>query len=151
MGRGVGQMLSNPKKSLEILLAVNHGNLASHARLAHFSGAPEMRTHPDAAPGGRERFAPWHPTWPHLPAAALVALASQISVWGAQGTPKLEYNRDIRPILSDRCFKCHGPDKGSRKASLRLDVAHEAYAKRKKRHQPALVPRTPGDSLLGQK
>ena len=35
---------------------------------------------------------------------------------------KLEYNRDIRPILSDNSYKCHGPDKGNRKAKLRLDV-----------------------------
>ncbi|WP_437227297.1 DUF1553 domain-containing protein [Planctomicrobium sp. SH661] len=34
---------------------------------------------------------------------------------------KLEYNRDIRPILSDACFACHGPDSASRKGGLRLD------------------------------
>ena len=34
----------------------------------------------------------------------------------------IEFNRDIRPILSDRCFTCHGPDAGHRKAGLRFDV-----------------------------
>ena len=44
---------------------------------------------------------------------------------------KIQYNRDIRPILAENCFACHGPDSASRKANLRLDkreVAIEAGA-----------------------
>lgn len=35
---------------------------------------------------------------------------------------KINFNRDIRPLLADRCFHCHGPDEGNRKAGLRLDL-----------------------------
>ena len=34
----------------------------------------------------------------------------------------VEFNRDIRPIFSDKCYTCHGPDAGNRKTKLRFDV-----------------------------
>jgi hypothetical protein len=43
---------------------------------------------------------------------------------------RLTYNRDVRPILSDACFSCHGPDAKARKGGLRLDVKDEAYRDR---------------------
>src|SRR3954467_7749260 len=39
---------------------------------------------------------------------------------------RIKFNRDVRPILSDNCFHCHGPDKNARKAELRLDVREQA-------------------------
>ncbi len=46
----------------------------------------------------------------------------------SQSADKVSYNFHIRPILSDKCFKCHGPDPGFRSAGLRLDIADSAYA-----------------------
>ncbi len=56
--------------------------------------------------------------------AALIARAESVPVSAA----KLEYNRDVRPILSDKCFRCHGPDSAARKANLRLDRRDDALA-----------------------
>src|SRR3954467_14084400 len=55
---------------------------------------------------------------------------------------KIEYNRDIRPILAENCFSCHGPDSASRKARLRLDQ-HDAAVK-----AGAIAPGKPRDSEL---
>lgn len=46
------------------------------------------------------------------------------------GSSKIEFNRQIRPILSEHCFRCHGADARARKAELRLDVRDEAVAKK---------------------
>jgi hypothetical protein len=59
----------------------------------------------------------------------------------------ISYNFNIRPILSDKCFKCHGPDANKREAALRLDMPESAY--RALRDDPsahALVPGKPGES-----
>ena len=55
-----------------------------------------------------------------LPAA--VACAAACLTWSAAAAEPIGYNRDIRPILSDNCFGCHGPDDHARQAGLRLDV-----------------------------
>ncbi len=60
---------------------------------------------------------------------ALVAVLVGGSAASYAGPP-VSFNRDVRPILADHCFACHGPDKNARKAELRLDVEEETHADR---------------------
>src|SRR5690348_18393805 len=58
----------------------------------------------------------------------------------------VEFNRDIRPILSDKCYTCHGPDKANRKSKLRFDT--EAGAKQDLGGHFAIVPGDPAASEM---
>src|SRR5438128_546475 len=55
---------------------------------------------------------------------------------------KIDYNFQIRPLLADRCFVCHGPDENKRKAKLRLDIPEVAFAR------GAVVPGKPEESAV---
>src|SRR5688572_20970181 len=72
-----------------------------------------------------------------------LALLSALCVKGA--SPVIQFNRDIRPILSENCFACHGPDNNARKAGLRLDTK-EGIFEHTPKHEPAVVPRNPEKS-----
>ncbi len=65
------------------------------------------------------------------------------------GSGIISYNFQIRPILSDKCYNCHGPDANKRQAGLRLDIASEAYkALQEHPRAHALVPGKPELSEL---
>jgi len=59
----------------------------------------------------------------------------------------VDYRRDVRPILSDNCYACHGPDAAQRQAGLRLDVRDSALARTKSGAVP-VVPGAPAESEL---
>lgn len=61
----------------------------------------------------------------------------------------ISYNFDVRPILSDKCFICHGPDGNKREAGLRLDIADSAYRPLKETKGAfAIVPGKPDESEI---
>ncbi|CAG5069381.1 hypothetical protein DYBT9623_02117 [Dyadobacter sp. CECT 9623] len=63
----------------------------------------------------------------------------------------VDYTYDVKPILSDRCFACHGPDANHQKGDLRLDVAEVAYKKEAESGLKAINPGKPGSSELVQR
>ena len=80
---------------------------------------------------------------------ALLPVLGSVALLCPAGSPdkKIEFNRDIRPILSDKCFTCHGPDAANRKTKLRFDIESGAMIElREGKH--AIVSRDPDKSEL---
>lgn len=61
---------------------------------------------------------------------------------------EIDFNFHVKPILSDKCFACHGPDKSKQKAGLRLDLMEVATSKLEETRNIAIVPGDPNNSEL---
>ncbi len=78
--------------------------------------------------------------WRCAPRAAISVAGLFLFFLSLPAHAKVDFNRDIRPIVSNTCFLCHGPDPNARKAKLRLDVREEAIAR------GAILPGKPEES-----
>jgi hypothetical protein len=78
----------------------------------------------------------------------LVCFFVAAGLLASDGNPEpVRFNRDIRPMMSDTCFHCHGFDPKSRKGGLRLDIREEAL-KAGKSGEIAIVPGKPEQSEI---
>jgi hypothetical protein len=73
-----------------------------------------------------------------------LGLVLELAAYGADG---IDYNRQIRPVLAEKCYACHGPDANKRKAGLRLDQEEVAKGVLESGMR-AIVPGDPGESEL---
>jgi len=79
---------------------------------------------------------------------AIVAFPPSATSGQASTAPQaLSFNRDVRPIMSDSCFRCHGPDRNARMAGLRLDIRDEAIKPTRSGRTP-IVPGDPDKSEI---
>jgi len=90
---------------------------------------------------------PWYAALKTGVAAAVAASVASVQLAGQSPEPlAISYNRDIRPIMSGTCFRCHGPDESSRRAGMRLDLRDEAL--RRRGNGTPIVPGQPDESLI---
>src|SRR5437660_1739618 len=76
-----------------------------------------------------------------LLAISIAAAAARAQAPAQPAANEVRFNRDIRPIMSGTCFRCHGPDKNARMMGLRLDLRDEAI----KPTKSGVIPIVPGD------
>ena len=83
---------------------------------------------------------------------ALIGMAVGVGVARAQaaGAAPVDFIKDVRPILSDACFHCHGPDPAQRKGKFRLDLKEEVFRAGKSGKTPIVAGRPAESELIAR-
>src|SRR5438045_8513467 len=84
---------------------------------------------------------------PHRTTRLLLTVVAIATCTRVSHAVDLSFSRDVRPILADNCFKCHGHDEQQRKGKFRLDLPESAMKPGKSGHVP-IVPGKPDESEL---
>ncbi len=80
--------------------------------------------------------------------AGLILWILAVVPWSLAAAPPVDFNRDVRPILSDHCYACHGPDENKRKGGLRLDRQEDAFRELKSGQRALVAGDTNRSSLV---
>ncbi len=79
-----------------------------------------------------------------------VQMADEVATAYSELPQAIDYNTDIKPILSDRCYHCHGPDANQRKAEMRLDTKDGLFAKTTTGHVPFQPGKLSGSEVIAR-
>ncbi|MFP6598045.1 MAG: DUF1549 domain-containing protein, partial [Candidatus Hydrogenedentota bacterium] len=87
------------------------------------------------------------PVFSHPLFSAIIGCGISIAYPSARADDKVDFNRDIRPIISEKCYACHGPDSAAREKDLRFDIREGLFGK-SEFGQPLIVPGDPEESEI---
>ncbi|MFP6615620.1 MAG: c-type cytochrome domain-containing protein [Candidatus Hydrogenedentota bacterium] len=87
------------------------------------------------------------PVFSHPLFSAIIVCGISIAYPSARADDKVDFNRDVRPIISEKCYACHGPDSAAREKDLRFDIREGLFGK-SEFGQPLIVPGDPEESEI---